>query len=596
MGVGTRLGVVRGIATRGRLVLVMAAMAAGAVGCPPTPGPSGYDENLQIFDPITGYVWFQSSPPYQFPVESTFTFNSGQLGVVPLLPLAPGYTQPTTLAARYSNNSPCVQGPNEVLFFARDPDEEYAAFASNLEQTQSEPSPDNWACNLVAPPPTNFSVSPAVTLPDAVGLVWPVAGGLAGSFSVGDVALDDKVFTGGNNAGQTINSPVLAGCGGSLPFPSVQSAYIVKHGTCAATTALKPILQQIDDSVEAGIAGAEGAFCSNIGLPSVNYVRSVAWMTEGGLQVRPPQGGFILEVHANDYGDVVLNTSYTFGLDTQGPWGGVLTVTPSENGYYDSGGAGGPSLLSGLRQSLEDTSVEPEQGSCGPTPTLRGQLELQAFSKQSQPLPNPQVGAKGYLPCSIDGAIPSANDVTNDPFLPFQTQYCGVSSFMSIAIGSGMDHLKIAPKYQPYIENALLSTFSCGDGKQCWSNFQCNFHPNYSRTPTCEVVARASRVVAMPDSVELVWFDRNDTGGLTDFSSESLFADGTLYNNEAFALFVALNNTITGPPNPSALCQDQPPVNTLPRYHPYAFDWFPMGLHGCPAGQPNCSVRGQEPR
>ncbi|HEX8795392.1 MAG TPA: hypothetical protein VF765_30795 [Polyangiaceae bacterium] len=95
--------------------------------------------------------------------------------------------------------------------------------------------------------------------------------------------------------------------------------------------------------------------------------------------------------------------------------------------------------------------------------------------------------------------------------------------------------------------------------------------------------------------MELVWFDRNDTGGLTDFSNESLFADGSLYNNEAFAMFVALNNTIKGP-NPSGLCQDQPPTNGLPHFHPYAWDEFPMGLHGCPVGEPTCSVRGQGSR
>jgi hypothetical protein len=283
----------------------------------------------------------------------------------------------------------------------------------------------------------------------------------------------------------------------------------------------------------------------------------------------------------NDYGDANINVSYTFGLDSLEPYTGILMVSPLETAYAQDG-TGGPPILAGLRQALETTGNVPTGGSCGAPASVQlpGAIANAALAAQAHPVPT--LGG-GDLRCVVD-TIPSDDAIANDPNIPFQSKYCPVAPIMKIAIGSGMGHLNIPANYLAPLEDTLLQTY--GDSGQYWSNFRCNFHPTYASVPTCEVMARAARQVTYPDEVELVWFDREDNGGLSDFSSPALFSDGTLQNTEGFALFVALNEVATGPnPNVSGLCALQPYGVSAPVYRRYAHDEIPEPTSGgCPLG------------
>jgi len=371
---------------------------------------------------------------------------------------------------------------------------------------------------------------------------------------------------------------------------SIKAAYIVKHGTCSASSPLQDILHQIDEQVFVSIQGTDRVpinipeappippvpVCTTLGNhPIANYVHSIGWMSEGQTPSSPTRGGFILGAWATDNGDAEINVTYTFGLDTRPPYAGVLKVIPTENNSDSDGFAGG-GMLSSIRDGLEGTGLTPAQGVCGGTPSvpLPGTLELTAFAQQSKPVPTAGGGVAQCTP-QPEG-FPSDDQLNADPMLAFSQKYCDIGLTIKIALSSGEDHLGIpstaAAPYRNQIEQTLLSTIG---GGQYWSNFRCNFHPTYSDKPACEVVTRASRIVAMPDRVELVWFDGRDGGGFTDYSSPATFADGSLVATEGFAIFVLLNNTIgSRTPNVSPLCQDQP-VRSAFVYHPYAHDEYP---------------------
>jgi len=530
----------RRLLSGGTLSFGMLALAAGVAGCPQP--IQGQDATFEIhsFGP-TGPILFSDTLPYADPSHSIKTYTAAQLGVA----VTQAGPDTFSLAEIYSNTLPTFDGQNEVILFDRDPDEAYDTFASDLNQ-----DPTSWD--------NNVKTQYGVTLPNAFGMVYPTQPTNPPKSEQSITSVD---FLGGNP-----NFSLRGPAGDPHGDGSVKSAYIVRHGTCSKTKPIQDNLSQItmtlydDIQSKTGIFGS--AFFSN---PTVNYVHTVAWMTEGGHQVDPTSGGFILGLYISDFSDELLNITYTWTLDTQGPWNGILTVNPSENNSSSTNGVIGSTVLGQLRDPLEAAA----HGSGGLVDTV----EQLAFAQQSAPVPN---GSGGNLPCN--GAPPDGSA----PDEPFRKTYCPLVAIpMGAALTSGETHLNINPKYDNYISNTLFSEF--GDG-QYWSNFRCNAHPTYSDVPTCEVMARASRVVAYPDAVELVFFDRTDGGGLTDFSGDAPFADGTLYSSEGFALFVALNNTITSrTPNFSALCDG--PIQTLSVFHPYAHAEIPgTGSGGGPVG------------
>ena len=578
---GSVIGV-RRMATRGRLLFTMVALAAGAAGCPPPGPPAGGDLEVLIGEQVIFNRSVTSDP---------VALNAAQLGSAAIFPL-PAET------IRYNDAFSTTASPTLVVTMARDPHE----FKATLESIRGARSPGGFVTQIIEPvdqsisPVDNFPTD-AVSLPDAY--VFPYGGGLLRS----DLSVSD--YTEGFSS--IVQCPPSSSFNGNSCYPwippfGIQGIYLERLGVCAQdvsiqTQVVNQLTQMVPEGILTKIIGTGGVANEQSDVDVAAFVDS--------SDTSSPYGGFVLlsntYVQWNVPGATPANVSipYTFRFELSD---GILATSPHSDGDQFDGYAGGQ-VFSGINGALASTIADT--------------IYLNALSQQAQPIPKsalteqPPECTNGtthpsscYIPCNLpDGfnAPPDLSPGSTDDTSWHYVQVCtggfaGLGCLMTpqqcigdtcqyqcqravsvLEAGATTGAGKAGITNGTQISNiAALFDARRTSANNVYENVRCNYHPTYvsDGTPVCEVVVHAKRLDVTPSTVELVWFDGSD---LAHIGSEE-------YGNEAFATYLALLAAPKG--DTSKLCGSLQNLFTANNEFPGpSFERFAHGSGSC-AGTP----------
>lgn len=474
------------------------------------------------------------------------------------------------LIVRYSDNFSTLDSQEEVVVFARDPNEYQHTLESIVgpDPTINGIDPGNyleWARQTFAPgdvwpmvpdPGTPITFPPnGVELPLAVSFPYPNA-----ITPQTDWSMSKALFSGATNVD-------FVGAANSFGG-SIKGLSVMRHGVC---------------SFEQSIGGSLSTLASSIPLHGNVFVASydISDLGVASFVSYAPGGGLVLSGQI-DGQEVMLpplppiptsfsiqaNYTYTYGLDD-----GIFSVNASSNTYDFSevSGIAAGQFHGVLEKTIPDnvklSALEGAKGTfkggqAQPIPVILAGAMDPKCSDTSGPRPSScftLCASTDTVDMTNPSTWPAAEDLgdptTIDPPSWHDASFC---SFPAAALGGAVS--SAASTYPGMTANgpSILSSAVVepldGDATKL-HNFRCNFHPRYEAgtfasidplttghpfnvgeksimtgPPVCEVIVRLKRVNVFPDTVEAVFFD----GPSLQQVDPSDFA------NEAFGLFLGL--------------------------------------------------------
>ncbi len=461
-----------------------------------------------------------------------------------------------TIHARYRSSAPATE-QDEVVFFARDPEELYATLLNDLTLFVNSPfgtfgTDNDWQ---------NVDLVPNA-LPQGLGLSYPPA-----------------VFFPPPGGWLTTALPVLGPFGffnipttvqptgpGAAPdgSGSVKAARVVQHGRCS-----RELGYTTGDSLLSAFLGALDV--KLLQLASSRQVAAVIpFLHQTESREDAQWGGFFLTAEYTKGLFVVPNLHarvvdpYVFQLQD-----GIVSVLPEGALAHLEGGAfGAADQVHWFLDEFLDTPFDPSAlittAERIPSPANVAQAFYQA-ADDAQGVTSDKDKTKA-LTCSLRPVV-----FGNSRTIPKLSPICaGLYQVIGAAPGNFASTVTppLSVNEQAAATSAIMETIPdpYNPSGSIYKNFRCNpawpdgtaVDPSDPSQGVCEVVARAKRINSYPNSLELVFFD-----------------DEREVTAEAYALFLFLGGDL-GAARGNDLCK-RTPVSSLNSLTPRPFTWAELG-------------------